>query len=296
VTAGRAVEAATEVGTEAEVGAQTDAAPATGLRGRIAANRRAIDVELAADPEARKVLSPALLGLTDALLPRLLERARGTLLDAGAGTQPFRAAVEGRVDRYVAYDIEARRDDVDLIGTVEDMSAVADASVDTLLCSEVLEHVPHPSIAVAEFARIVAPGGSLVLSVPFLARLHEEPYDFYRYTRHGLRTLLDDAGFDVDEIVETGSLCSFLGHQVAVAVLGVTWHVRWLRRWVRALNLALVVRPSVALDRALGSARLLPLGYVVVATRRQGAERSGAAGATGTAGAAGGGSGQAPTR
>jgi SAM-dependent methyltransferase len=242
-----------------------------GLRQRIAANRRAIDVELAGDPEARKRLSPALHGLTDALLPRLVARARGTLLDAGAGTQPFRAAVEDRVERYVAYDIEARRDDVDLLGTVEDMAAVADASVDTLLCSEVLEHVPHPSVALAEFARILVPGGALVLSVPFLARLHEEPYDFYRYTRHGLRTLLEESGFEVDEIVETGSLCCFLGHQAAVAVLGVTWHLRWLRPAVRSLVTALVVRPAVAIDRALGSAPLLPLGYVVVATRRQGA-------------------------
>lgn len=238
-----------------------------GLRARIAANRRAIDVELAGDPEARKRLSPALFGLTDALLPRLVARATGTFLDAGAGTQPFRAAVEERVDRYVAYDIEARRDDVDLLGSVEDMAAVADASVDTLLCSEVLEHVPHPSVALAEFARIVTPGGALVLSVPFLARLHEEPYDFYRYTRHGLQTLLDEAGFEVDEIVETGSLCCFVGHQVSVALLGLTWHRPLVRRLAVALNRTLVVRPAVALDRATRTARLLPLGYVVVATR-----------------------------
>lgn len=244
----------------------SDAGP-QGWRGRIADNRRAIDVELATDPDARKQMSPALYGLTEALAPRLAARASGTFLDAGAGTQPFRSLVEPQIARYVAYDIEARSEDVELIGSVEDMKAVADDSVDTLLCSEVLEHVPHPAAAIAEFARIVPPGGALLLTVPFLARLHEEPYDFYRYTRHGLRTLLEEGGFEVDDLVETGSLFSFVGHQVSVALLGLTWHRPRLRRLTVALNRALVVRPAVALDRVSRMARLLPLGYVAVATR-----------------------------
>jgi SAM-dependent methyltransferase len=239
-----------------------------GLRARISENRRNIDIELAGDPEARKVISPVLLGLTEQVTPRLQARAKGRFLDAGCGTQPFRSVVEAQVDQYLGYDIEDRSGRLDYTGSVEDMGAVPGDSIDTLLCSEVLEHVAHPERAVAEFARVVRPGGSLVLTVPFLARLHEEPHDYYRYTRHGVGTLLDEGGFAVDEIVETGSLFSFLGHQVSVAVLGLTWHVRPLRRVAVALNRALVVRPSVALDRVTKMGRLLPLGYVVVATRR----------------------------
>ena len=107
-----------------------------------------------------------------------------------------------------------------------------------------------------------------MLTVPFLARLHEEPHDYFRYTRHGLRQLLNDGGFEIDAITETGSLFSFLGHQVSVGVLGVTWHMSGVRRLAVAANRALVVRPAVALDRATGLGRLLPLGYVVVASRR----------------------------
>ena len=245
-------------------------ARASGLRARVAENRRAIDVDLAADPVARKRISPALYCLTNAVLPALRARSKGTFLDAGCGTQPFRTVVEPQVDRYLAFDIEARVDDVDYIGDVEDMSVVPSGSVDTLLCSEVLEHVPHPSRAMGEFARVLRPGGALVITVPFLARLHEEPHDYFRYTRHGLRRLLSDAGFEVDEITEIGSLFSFVGHQVSVGVLGLTWHRRWLRRMAVALNNLAVVRPAAALDRLSGMARLLPLGYVVVATRRDG--------------------------
>jgi SAM-dependent methyltransferase len=238
-----------------------------GWKTRVAANRRSMDVELAGQPSARKTLSPALFGLTDSLIPRLMDRSHGWFLDAGCGTQPFRALVEAQVTEYLTYDRETRGSELDFIGDVEDMKAVPDRDIDTLLCSEVLEHVAHPDKAVSEFARIVKPGGTLLLTVPFLARLHEEPHDYFRYSRHGLRRLLEEAGFDVDEIVETGSLFSFLGHQVSLALLGLTWHRPRLRRLAGVVNSALVVRPCVAMDRLTGIARLLPLGYVVVATR-----------------------------
>jgi SAM-dependent methyltransferase len=235
---------------------------------RIAENRRRIDVELAWDPDARQALSPALYGLTDTLAPALRMHAKGAFLDVGCGTQPFRTLVEPQVERYLTYDIESRAGEIDFIGDAEDMSAVRDQSIDSMLCSEVLEHVPHPHVAIREFARILRPGGVLLLTVPFLARLHEEPHDYFRYTRHGLRRLLDDGGFVVDEIAETGSLFSFLGHQLSVGILGLTWHMPRVRRLAVAANRALVVRPAVTLDRAAGLGRLLPLGYVVVASRR----------------------------
>ena len=252
--------------------AQAPVARPTGWKARVSDNRRRIDTDLAGRPDVRKRISPVLYGLTTQLLPRLLARAKGQFLDAGCGTQPFRSAVEGQVDRYLTFDIEARADQVDFIGDVEEMTAVPDRSIDSLLCSEVLEHVPHPDRAIREFARIVKPGGVLFLTVPFLARLHEEPHDYYRYTRHGLRRLLEEGGFEVDEIVETGSLFSFVGHQVSLVLLGLTWHVPGLRTVMTWINSALVVRPSAALDRLTRISRLLPLGYVAVATRRSPAQ------------------------
>jgi SAM-dependent methyltransferase len=246
-----------------------DAAP-RGWRARITANRQAIDLALAQDVDGRKRLSPALLGLTEAVVPVLHARAKGRFLDAGCGTQPFRAVVEGQVTRYLTLDVEARTDGVDYIADLEDMNVVPDASVDTVLCSEVLEHVPHPDRAVGEIARVLKPGGTLVITVPFMARLHEEPHDYFRYTRHGLRRLLGDAGFDLDDIAETGSLFSFLGHQLSVLLLGLTWHRPTIRRVAVAINAVAVVRTAAALDRLTRMARLLPLGYVAVATRQAG--------------------------
>ena len=114
----------------------------------------------------------ALDGLIGALVPVLQTHAKGVFLDAGCGTQPFRGVVEGQVERYLSYDIETRSVPLDFLGDLEDMRAVDDASIDVALCTEVLEHVPHPQVAMAELARTIRPGGVLVLTVPFLARLH----------------------------------------------------------------------------------------------------------------------------
>ncbi|WP_187265908.1 class I SAM-dependent methyltransferase [Alkalisalibacterium limincola] len=70
-----------------------------------------------------------------------------------------------------------------------------DETFDCLLMFEVLEHFRKPGAALAEAARVLARRGTLVLSVPFIYPLHDEPYDFQRFTIHGLVRDLDEAGF-----------------------------------------------------------------------------------------------------
>jgi SAM-dependent methyltransferase len=69
------------------------------------------------------------------------------------------------------------------------------ASVDAILSTQVLEHVAEPWSVLAEFFRVLKPSGKLWLTAPLVWYLHEEPYDYYRYTSHGLRFLLESAGF-----------------------------------------------------------------------------------------------------
>lgn len=80
----------------------------------------------------------------------------------------------------------------DLVADVEDLSALDDASVDGVICIEVLEHVKHPHLAVQELYRVMKPGGMFVGSTPFLLGIHDQPMDYFRYTRHGLEILFAD--------------------------------------------------------------------------------------------------------
>jgi SAM-dependent methyltransferase len=122
----------------------------------------------------------------------------GPLLDVGCGTKPYRALFATEV--YVGLDIDSTR-------TRE--LAIADAYYDggrfpfgnaefgSVLCNQVLEHVFNPSEFLGELGRVLARGGRLLLTVPFVWDEHEQPYDYARYSSFGLKALLEQHGFRV---------------------------------------------------------------------------------------------------
>jgi SAM-dependent methyltransferase len=91
---------------------------------------------------------------------------------------------------------------------------VPDASFDVILCTEVLEHVPEPIKAVHELARILKPGGKLLMTAPLASLLHQEPFHFYGgYTPHWYRRFLPEAGFVVSAIEPNRGFFSWYGQE-----------------------------------------------------------------------------------
>jgi ubiquinone/menaquinone biosynthesis C-methylase UbiE len=130
------------------------------------------------------------------------KHARGTLLDVGCGTKPYQRLFAPHVDRHVGIDLATSPQGtaaIDVFGTAY-ATTLPDASGDTLLCTEVLEHLEEPGRALEEFRRVLRPGGHLILTVPFFWQVHEAPRDFYRYSEFGLRHLLETHGFTTLEI------------------------------------------------------------------------------------------------
>lgn len=211
--------------------------------------------------------SPLALALDQAMIGRLKGHATGAVLDVGCGTMPYRAVTLPLVRSYDSLDVEARAPGVTYLADVQSMPEVPDSRYDTVLCSEVLEHIPRPEAALAEIHRVLRPKGRLLLSVPFLSRLHEEPHDYYRYTEHGLRELLGRQGFVVEEVTPIASVCSFLGHQVSSLLVAGTWRIPVLREIAFVVNLIAVVLPCYWLDRLVMPRRKLPAGYVAVAAK-----------------------------
>jgi SAM-dependent methyltransferase len=234
------------------------------VAGRIAANRSRIEIELSRSSKAR-LLSPAVLTLHRVMAPRLQANAWGRILDVGCGVMPFRRLVEPFVTSYHAFDIEARVPNLDFLADVQSGLPLVSDSYDLILCSQVLEHVPEPAKAIAEMARVLRPRGILLLSAPFLARLHDEPFDFYRFSRHALTLLLEQHGFEEAEVVPAGSIFSFLGHQVSSVIVPSTWNIPLLRHVTFWLNALLVTLPCSMLDLIMPGRDRLPLNYVVVA-------------------------------
>lgn len=123
------------------------------------------------------------------------EHFRGRVLDVGAGTAKYKSLILREARQYVAFDAEAGAD-IDVKGNVEKLP-FPEASFDTVLCNQVLEHVPHPWIVVKEIARVAKPGGAVIITAPFFAAFHKDPEDYFRYTVDGLSQLCTDAGLQI---------------------------------------------------------------------------------------------------
>lgn len=151
------------------------------------------------------------------LVNRIMERhlremaakyLHGRLVDIGCGIKPYRELVAPFITEHVGVDHEGSmhdRSNMDLTGTAYAIP-VPDSSFDSALCTAVLEHLEEPEAAIRECHRVLKPGGIAIYSVPFIWHLHEEPRDFFRYSKYGLRYLFEKASF---EIVEMRPLSGF---------------------------------------------------------------------------------------
>lgn len=145
-------------------------------------------------------------------------RVHGTLLDLGAGNQPFRPWYQDKAQRVVAIDV-APAPGIDVL-SLADTLPFLDATFDTILCTSVLEHVENAEVTVAEIVRVLRPGGQLLMTVPFLYPTHEAPYDFWRTTHHGLRSVLHRHGLQVDNVAAQGGPFLLVAHYAILAVVG----------------------------------------------------------------------------
>ena len=166
----------------------------------------------------------------------LAGRLTGELLDVGCGRQPY-ASYLSHVARKQTCDFNRKRGEVDF-ECPADKIPLPDASLDSIFCTEVLEHVPEPLAVWREFSRLLRPGGRVLLATPMYWPAHEEPYDFYRYTEFGLRRLANEAGFDVEKIYPRGGVWAFLG-QVLMHTVPQYLRFRWQRRMVNRVALKL---------------------------------------------------------
>ncbi len=224
---------------------------------------------LASRPSARsrRPMSPAFWGQYQAVRPFILRYLHGRVLDVGCGAMPYRAEIAQVAESHHGLDRAPQSGGAVIMGDAEELAMISDQSYDSLLCLEVLEHLPRPGKAIAAMYRVLKPGGYLVLSVPHLSRLHDLPHDYYRYTVHGIRHLLQAEGFELVDWNTRGGLFSFLGHQLSFLLLSASGTIPGVRQLVWHVNRWLVTIFCMGLDRWLGTDRYFPLGYVVVARK-----------------------------
>jgi len=193
----------------------------------------------------------------------------GRLVDLGCGNVPFYEAYKNDVEENICVDWPNTLHANPYLDCECDLTQplpFRDGEFDTIVLSDVLEHIPVPEQFWREMSRILSPGGKLLMNVPFYYWLHEQPHDYYRYTEHALRRFAERAGFKVLVLETLGGTPEVLADILAKNFLVVP---------VAGGPLAMFVQ---ALARLFGSSRFgkwvskesgkrFPLGYFMVAEK-----------------------------
>ncbi len=212
--------------------------------------------------------------------------AQSAVLDVGAGNGPYRQFLSHcsyKTQDFSALTPEQLRDHKGYgpIDYVCDATAipVPDNHFDVVLCTEVLEHVSEPIKVIQEIARVLKPGGKLLLTAPLCSGIHQEPYHFYGgYTPYWYQKFLPQAGFAELSVEPNGGFFKHYGQEsVRLARMLTPWRVPapWLVRlfllplWLVSLPWFVLCAPLAChlLDR-LDIEKKFTIGYHVIAIKR----------------------------
>lgn len=157
----------------------------------------------------------------------------GKTLDLGAGSAKYREIIKARANPYITFDMFPG-EHVDVVGDALNLP-FDENSFDTIISTQVLEHVEKPWIMIKEIGRTLKPGGLCVLTTPFMIPYHPDPRDYFRYTTQGIRSLFENEGF---ETVECG------GYGRTYTVLSEFFRFSWFDPYKKP------IRGSVKISRA----------------------------------------------
>ncbi len=193
------------------------------------------------------------------------QRTDALTLEVGAKRQSYHAlfphTIAGDIVAYPGLDLQLDAHRLPF----------AEASFAVLLCTEVLEHCHDPQDVIDEFYRVLQPGGKLILTTRFIFPLHDAPYDYFRFTKYGLKHLCRAfAEVSIEEETRTMETTAVLAQRLAYQV---RWKVPLMRLGLQVMARVLLwMQAGIAeeygdITRAAAETNIMASGYYVVAIK-----------------------------
>jgi SAM-dependent methyltransferase len=204
----------------------------------------------------------------------LTQFARGRLLDLGCGKVPLFNSYSGLVSESICVDWANslhKNEYLDFECDLTKPLPFPDGEFDTILLSDVLEHIPEPAGLWREMARVLRKDGCLIMNVPFLYWLHEQPHDYYRYTEFALRRFAELSAMKVLKLEAVGGAPEVIADILAKTLLRIPGLGRSVAITVQGLAYALR-KTSFGQRISRATSSQLPMGYFLVAQKQQALE------------------------
>jgi len=156
-------------------------------------------------------------------------RYQGKLVDIGCGNKPY-IDYFSHVKKTIGIDIADN--EADILANAKFLP-VKSNSIDIVLCNQVIEHEYEPEKIVVEISRILRERGVLILSAPQMGRLHGEPNDYYRYTKWGLKYLLEKNGMKIEIIESHGGIFRSIGSHLDFFIIDYFGNINCIKKILR---------------------------------------------------------------
>ena len=188
----------------------------------------------------------------------------GRTLDLGAGNAKYAGIIRPYSSGYLTYDI-ASKPNIDIIGDILNIN-LPDSSFDTVISTQVLEHVSKPWVMVGQIRRILKPGGICILSAPFLVPFHADPHDYFRFTKEGMTSLFEGENFEIIECESYGRTWSVISEFVHFSWFNpYLEQVSWAHFWRKVFPL--LQRLFLVLDK-LSKNQIIYTNVYIIARKR----------------------------
>lgn len=197
----------------------------------------------------------------------LQHHARGRLLDLGCGNAPLFCAYRDYISDNICVDWANtlhQNGYVDFECDLTKALPFRDKEFDTIILSDVLEHIPRPEGLWSEMVRILAYDGKIIMNVPFYYWLHEIPHDYYRYTEFALRRFAETSGLNVIELSSIGGAPEIMTDIFAKNILRVPKIGPLLATFAQSATLSLI-GTTVGTKISQSTMSSFPFGYFMIA-------------------------------
>ncbi len=192
-------------------------------------------------------------------------KSNETILDAGAGDCVLKEFFQHA--KYISCDLklaktEYKYGDIDIFCDLTQLSRHI-KHVDNIICWAVLEHCKEPGAVIEQFSKILKKGGNLFICVPFIHPLHQEPDDYFRFTKYGIKHLLEKNNFKVNSLVPRGGVFQLF-------ISNLTYMADLMPKLLKYLFYIILIAPLMIITNKLDNIdkkKLNTIGYIVYAKK-----------------------------
>ena len=199
----------------------------------------------------------------------LKQHVKGKLIDLGCGKVPLYAAYKDLSSSWICVDwgnALQKNIHLDYECDLNQPLPFSPGEFDTIILSDVLEHLSQPELLWHEMARILAPGGKVIMNVPFYYCIHSAPFDFFRYTEYALRYFAQSSGFSVVLLKPMGGVPEIATDLLAKSVNLLPWPGKYIAMAAQKMC-SLFIKAGIGEKISVKTGKTFPLGYFMVAEK-----------------------------